>query len=417
LNLAQTPEGAAIAAFQEVLDSGCLQVNAVLPVELTRALRKLYMQIDHLINQGSRNEPQWQCMSYGAQIAAHKSRVDEWKEAQAKHQEEMARQQHLAQQQMLLQMGIPPQQQHQPNRHSMSAEQAQQQHAIDLERRRSLQHAAQQPHLTHYLTNPLSLNSQRGAAPTGVGPSPSPVGGPPASSPSTTPANAPSDTQQGLSSKSAADYKSVQLDRIKLYMPNYLPRSGQSMKFSFAPHNELALKAFGPQAFPSNHAGPNLPNRGPMSASPVIPSMPMNINPSAHRSNLPTPVLGANGSPAELKRTPSDKTDVVMTDASNQASQRPVPEPEPKPTTTNGTNTAKDSANHVPAFTAVNASANESRPKSALANSPSAMSPLKQTIETPNGKHVSMPASPAQGNRSAELASRFPHPGAVVVDQ
>ena len=69
------PEGLAVKAFQEVLDSGCLRVNAMLPHELTRALMNLYMQIDHLINQGAKDETTWQCMSYGAQIAANKLRL------------------------------------------------------------------------------------------------------------------------------------------------------------------------------------------------------------------------------------------------------------------------------------------------------------------------------------------------------
>ncbi|KAK0892055.1 hypothetical protein LTR02_013635 [Friedmanniomyces endolithicus] len=102
-----TPEGVAVQAFQRVLESGCLRVNAALPPELTRALRILYMQIDHLINQNSKNEPQWHCMSYGAQIAANKSRVESWKEAQATAQMEMERQQQLSQQQLAQQMGMP----------------------------------------------------------------------------------------------------------------------------------------------------------------------------------------------------------------------------------------------------------------------------------------------------------------------
>jgi hypothetical protein len=54
---------------------------------------------------------------------------------------------------------------------------------------------------------------------------------------------------------------------------NYrLPRSGQTMNFSFAPENMAAIQAFGSGAFPaaSQNQGPNMPNRGPMSASQVV---------------------------------------------------------------------------------------------------------------------------------------------------
>ena len=140
-----TPEGVAIKAFRDVLDSGCLQVNAVLPVELSRALRHLYMQIDHLINQGVKSEREWHCMSYGAQIAANKVRVEKWKADQAKAQEEMARQQHLSQQQVMQQMGLPAH--NHPQYQQMTPVEAQNAHAIELERMRSAQHPypSQQP--------------------------------------------------------------------------------------------------------------------------------------------------------------------------------------------------------------------------------------------------------------------------------
>lgn len=91
-DMANTPEGMAIKSFQSVLDSGCLQVNGILPVELSRALRRLYMQIDHLINQGVKDNTNWQCMSYGAQITAHKTKVRKQREANAKAEEDMLRQ-------------------------------------------------------------------------------------------------------------------------------------------------------------------------------------------------------------------------------------------------------------------------------------------------------------------------------------
>ncbi|KAK0357239.1 hypothetical protein LTR91_015264 [Friedmanniomyces endolithicus] len=221
-----TPEGVAVQAFQRVLESGCLRVNAALPPELTRALRILYMQIDHLINQNSKNEPQWHCMSYGAQIAANKSRVESWKEAQATAQMEMERQQQLSQQQLAQQMGMPgpspqqtgvpshapqqmgvpnqspqrmsmpnqsPQQMGMPNQSpqqtgmpdpapqrmmmqthssvSIIPTQAQREHMLELEIRRNAQHAVQQPYNSQQHLNPLSLGARSAYSPTAYAPS------------------------------------------------------------------------------------------------------------------------------------------------------------------------------------------------------------------------------------------------------
>lgn len=411
VDIAKTHEYTAIAAFEDVLGSGCLRVNAVLPSELSRALRHLYMQIDYLINQGSRSEPPWQCMSYGAQITAQKIRVDKWKEAQAKAHEEMARQQHLAQQQVMQQMGIP-----QQARGVMNAQQAQQAHAIELERRRSRQHAAQQPHLTQYLTNPLSLDPQPTPTPTPTAtrpaPPPSPVHRTSASSPGAATTSAPAKVRDGGPSQSSlAEGKGFQLDKMKLYMPNYLPRSGQSMKFSFAPHNELALKAFGPQAFPiSNNGTSNIPNRGPQN----IPRMP--------NGSAPSPVLGSNGqtsAPPTPNRSNSDTIDVAMKNTDRRTSQTAGTDGKAVTSVTNGTASVKDNADNAGGFSAVNMSGARQRSDSVPDGSPS-------KISAPNGMHASSaasmlasPSSSASGSKDkgANLASRFPHPGAVVLDQ
>ncbi|KAF2484046.1 hypothetical protein BDY17DRAFT_352637 [Neohortaea acidophila] len=286
-DLARTPEGAAIAAFQEVRDSGCLQVNATLPAPLTRALSHLYMQIDSLINQGGHNQAPWQCMSYGAQIAAHQAQVEKWKENHARAQEEMARQHHLAQQQVMQQMGIP--QHHHPR--EKTKEETLQQRAIALEHKRSMHHAALQPHLKKFLTNPMAMNSPTAA--TSANHAAAHNHHTTASPAVQTPASASPYTPHSLPTHSSPeDGRDSHLEKIKKYMPNYLPLSGQSMKFSFAPTSELALKAFGAQAFPSAHTGPNLPNRGPMSANP-------NYATSAH-AHTPNgvaraPVVPSNG--------------------------------------------------------------------------------------------------------------------------
>lgn len=169
-NLTDTPEGVAIKAFQSVLDSACLRANVVLPVELSRALRHLYMQIDHLINQGAKEDRgSWYCMSYGAQIAAHKARVAKWKEMQAKAQEEMARQQAMAQQLTMQQMGVD------TRTVNVTNDQARHAHEMELERKRSMQHAQQQPYNSQQHLNPLHFGPQPPAVPIAAGPSPSPV--------------------------------------------------------------------------------------------------------------------------------------------------------------------------------------------------------------------------------------------------
>ena len=418
IDVMKTPEGAAIAAFQDVLDCGCLQVNAVLPAELTRALRHLYMQIDHLINQGARVEPQWQCMSYGAQVSAHKIRVEHWKEAHAKAQAEMARQQQLAQQQVMQQMGI------QPSRGPMTAEQAQHAHAVELERRRSFQHAAQQPHLTQFLTNPLSLNTHPSATPTGSVPPPSPISGPAASTPGTTSGNMPNGMPPHIT---PADAKDVRLDKIKLYMPNFLPRSGQSMKFSFAPNSELALKAFGPQAFPTaNNANSTLPNRGPMSAAPGANVIPMNAPPMLN-GNGPTPVVGSNApapTPQIPNRSHSDTVDIVMRDGDHVASGTPNSDGKSAISIANGLVALKDRESNTGKFIPLDGIIGGQRSSSMSASLPSSISAPMAS----NGIHNAMP-SPAPisstnvaggaafTEKTANLLSRFPYPGAIVVDK
>ena len=47
-DLAKPPEGAAFTALEDVLHSGCLKINTLLPIDMSRALRDLYSQIEHL---------------------------------------------------------------------------------------------------------------------------------------------------------------------------------------------------------------------------------------------------------------------------------------------------------------------------------------------------------------------------------
>jgi len=160
IDLSQTPEGAAILAFQEVLAAGCLQVNAQLPLPLSRALRRLYMQIDQLINQGARNEPQWRCMSYGAQIAAHRSRAEKWKIMQVRTQQDFLRQQRNAQQHLIQHTGPSPQHQN-----LMAQQQLQLQHAVNLERKLGVQDAAPQQLLTQHPANMVGVHQKSSTPP------------------------------------------------------------------------------------------------------------------------------------------------------------------------------------------------------------------------------------------------------------
>jgi hypothetical protein len=209
--LADTPEGKAIAAFRDVVESGCLQVNVVLPADLAGAVRHLYVQIDQLINQGGKPPREaWQPMSYAAQIHAHEMRLEQWREQQARAQHNPGLYP------MYNTMGPPSM----PGGHSHQMQFPGQAHGGG---RRSMPYDSSQGSNNH----PSRVSLPAGIA--GLSTSP-PV---------------------------TANYR--------------LPRSGQTMNFSFAPENLAAIQAFGPGAFPAvnqNH-GPNMPNRGPMIASPI----------------------------------------------------------------------------------------------------------------------------------------------------
>ncbi|RMY70023.1 hypothetical protein D0863_06072 [Hortaea werneckii] len=280
IRMESTPEGVAIKAFQHVLDSGCLQVNAMLPIELTTALRHLYMQIDHLINQGAKNEPEWQCMSYGAQIAANRVRVEKWKEAQARAHEEMARQQQLSHQSMMRSMGIA---QPQPEQPPLTAEQrrAQEQaREIELDRRRSMQLALQQPQVSANMLNPMQFSNQPHIAPAAASHASSPRPSGSQTRHRSQPASPAVGGTPNSNGKSA--------DQVKMYPPNLTPRSGASMKFSFPPPNAEAARAFGADAFPSNG---QMHINGPAASPPLaqhVPQAPARRKSSNNTSTRPT---------------------------------------------------------------------------------------------------------------------------------
>ncbi|KAK5123415.1 hypothetical protein LTR85_002847 [Meristemomyces frigidus] len=400
-----TPEGLAIKAFQHVLESGCLQVNAMLPQELTGALRHLYMQIDHLINQGAKSEPQWQCMSYGAQIAANKVRVEKWRDAQAKAQEEMARQQHLAQQQVMQQMGLPT---HQAGQ--LTPAQAQHAHAVELERRRSVQHAAQQPYLSQHHLNPLSLGSQPPGTPSGFVPSQSPVNGTQNGSPAPTPNGVASTPNGGASSPANGSGQAQHMEKVRMYMPGFMPRTGAQMKFSFAPSNDQAVKLFGPKAFPvDGPQGPNIPNRGPMNATPDQgpESLAMALDGAAGspivRPSIEGTVDQANGEAHQAdgamvedgeEKAIEETEDVEMTEAEPVPVKKEAQTPAPVQT---GGFTAVNRLITVPASSPV---------QNGSDGAANGLGSGAATVSKMNGQ-----------NGGSDMASRYPHPGAVVVDQ
>lgn len=411
-----TPEGIAVKAFQSVLECGCLQVNTILPTELTRALRHLYMQIDHLINQGAKSEQPWQCLSYGAQIAANKTRVERWKEAQAKAHEEMARQHHLAQQQVMQQMGLPVHPSGQ-----LSPAQIAHQHALELERRRSQQHATQQPYISHHHLNPLLLGSQPPGTPAGFAPSPSMAN---AQMQQAGPNHA-GFPPNGLPSHGSTVNANLQhLEKVKMYIPGYMPRSGAQMKFSFTPTNENALKVFGSQAFPTPPPPGNIPNRGPMSAAqppPLFSSTPADgvatsptvarsietghqANGHGHQINGCT-TLESSGKAGTPNSVNKDAV-IEIVGAERQSPDRMTGEIK------NEAPTSPTSTSVVPqtiGFTAVNAQA-------CKISVPTVASPSQAINDIPDVKSKD-PLTLTKKRKDPGIAANFPHPGAVVVDQ
>lgn len=277
LSLSDTPEGKAIQAFREVVESGCLQVNVRMPEDLASAVRHLYMQIDHLINQGSKAPPEpWQCMPYIVQIEAHRSRVEKWRDQQQRAHEEIARQQQFQPQHMLPIGGLPFH-----NGHAHHSNSQQQRRPSD--RRRSVPHGSAQSHNHH----PGRVSLPAGA----TGSSSYMVNGHPVASPSASQAgaaNVPGQAAPGHQGAGTPD--GVRLDRMQMYMPNVLPRSGHKLKFSFAPKNQAAIHAFGPEAFPAMSQGQV--SRGPVSASPVVKNesaaVPMSEEPAARSTEKRT---------------------------------------------------------------------------------------------------------------------------------
>ncbi|KAK3113547.1 hypothetical protein LTR53_009067 [Teratosphaeriaceae sp. CCFEE 6253] len=302
-----TPEGVAIRAFQHVLESGCLRVNGFLPQELTRALRMLYVQIDHLINQQGRAEPAWRPLSYGPQIAAHRMQVDRRVEEQ-RRVEEMERERGMGMQQGPPQHGLsqgpppphgplqhgppahgppphgPPQGPHQmgmpptgmlsqphypgPPNHGMNA--AQHAQMLAVERKRHEREAFPPPPFPpRQPSNPLLLGSQPTGTPQGYAPSTPPTyaahsiphnhGNTPALRPNGS-ASAPPTPVEGKRKRASTmtaqspridpqgEQLKMQLERITMYQPGAMQRAGPQTKFAFAPA-AMSPQGWRPAAF------------------------------------------------------------------------------------------------------------------------------------------------------------------------
>ncbi|KAK4574338.1 hypothetical protein LTR86_002100 [Recurvomyces mirabilis] len=393
-----TPEGKAVECFREVISSGCLQVNAVLPQELTRALRNLYMQIDRLINQGSKNEPVWQCVSYGVQIAANKMRVDKWKESQAKAQDEMARQQHLAHQQVLQQMGLPP-------NHSQPLNEAQmrQAHDMELERRRSMAHAQQQPYLSQHHLNPMPVNLQPPNAPSGSAPPQNGVNESSAGKPSTPNSSMP--TSNGLPHPqpqspaiSNSEEQKNHMEHVVMYQAGYKPQRGPQMKFSFAPSNEQQMQVWGPNAFPqASPQGPAIPNKCPMSGAPA------QTTPSKTTSGNAVPSVVAsietNAPSATNKKAPAvQPAGTTINDGDVEMVDKVTPNNKKR----KASSTEIKKEHFTPPVTAPAPTGGFTAVSKTMSNAASSNATSIGELSKQNGHN---------------MAARYPHPGAIVVDR
>ncbi|KAK3057912.1 hypothetical protein LTR09_000988 [Extremus antarcticus] len=273
-DLSNTYEGRTIELFQQVIESGVLRANVSYPKPLARALRMLYMQIDQLINKsGTGMDPQWQCMSYGAQITAHRRQVEKVKEAQARAQAEIERQHFFSQQNVMQQMGVAPTRMSAADQKMAEYIRRMDEREARVERSMPVQY----PHPSSYLaSNPMppanrsdtgtpgayvaypSHDHTRPRASAGSAaynaPSPytrdrMPGSSTQAASPAFSSMQVPSNGVQLASSPSGTN--GINIDKTKLAATNLLSRSGQKMNFSFTPPNQLAANASVAEAFPS----------------------------------------------------------------------------------------------------------------------------------------------------------------------
>lgn len=458
VRLESTPEGVAIKSFQQVLDSGCLQVNAMLPTVLTTALRHLYMQIDHLINQGSKPEPRWQCMSYGAQITANRARVAKWKDAQIRVQAEMDRQQHLANQALLRQMGLAPPPPGAPPPMTPEQQRADAQaREIELDRRRSMQLAMQQPQVSANMLTPMQFTNQPPInPPTSHAPSPRPATTAPTSQRHSQPASPAlgGANPQGYRSPSNANGSAKPAEKVRMYTSNLTPRSGAAMQFSFPqPHAEAAdgtSAAQGPShGLPNRHTNgtpPQLQESAGASAERVRPSIESGA--TATTAVVDDAQLGNSTAGMSIHEQNPSNSDAMLVDSEDGGvsvtikREEPAEIPPPAPATGGFTavnaqgpprKKQKMSSNFAsPAAPAGDRERtrflaapgtdqrSEKKAKAKMMTARKAKSPGHvHDGESNNGgdKGMEIGSAASTAETSGLAAAKFPHPGAVVVDQ
>lgn len=171
------------------------------------------------------------------------------------------------------------------------------------------------------------------------------------------------------------------------------------MRFSFSPDNERALDIFGPDAFPSgNPTGPAIPNRGPM--GPMLPSSQI---PSHMPQPMPLPP------PAPATATAADvvhgafQMPVINLEEETDEIHRTLHTTKGKPSSDSDEIIIVSTLSN---FTAVNAQI----VRSALRSTGSV------AVHQPIGMPAPIHNTRGKGNNS-RVASHYPYPGAVVLDQ
>ena len=154
-----------------------------------------------------------------------------------------------------------------------------------------------------------------------------------------------------------------------------------------------------------------------MSAATVASQLAMNAG-RLPNGAMRTSVVGANVLPPSApSRSNSDSMDAQMTGVERSASQPHNNADRPVISIKNGTAAVKDGSGRASGFTAVNNTGAERRSNSMSGGSPNLASTPKQSIGEPNEvSTASAPTTPVVG-KDGGLASRFPYPGAIVVDK
>nr|POE77572.1 hypothetical protein CFP56_09219 [Quercus suber] len=390
MSLANQPEGRAILAFHEVLQCGALQVNGILSLDMARALKHLYMQIDYLINKGPRADPPFVCMSYGAQQAAHRNRLLQAIEDVAKMEEELELHQKTGLQDTTQQIGsIVP-------RHT-SWIQRQQNIASHPELRQDpYLHGSQASRMGQSSSNPIVLGSQASDT-SGMAPS-SPL-----------PDMRLRDTPAALYDN-VSNYQNSPLQGEPV-LPVAAQAKGQQMRFSFSSGNAQASSISGQQAFTDGaHPASGLPNRGP--TDPGCVQSVMNVPELTALSREPITIATDSAGSAV---SPSQGTTIERTsDGRNRkahAAISPVAMPAEGKLAANDSKVAVASPPRNAGFTAINAPSRHPIPDQVMSST------AHSDNNVPESQSSARTCGVYQMGSVTDLASRYPYPGALVVDR